>query len=75
MVMQGRILRTVVRDVSFCGSREEGAITCDGEESGRTAELQVLSVASNGSFNGRMCAGVPVEEVEMWLGRDIGHSG
>lgn len=28
-----------------------------------------------GKLNGRMCAGVPAEEVGMWLGHDIGHSG
>lgn len=42
MVIQGRILRVVMRDASVFGS-EEGVTPSDGEESGRTAELQVLA--------------------------------
>lgn len=38
--------------------------------------LQVLSVASKGSFNRRMHAGVPGEEVDsLRLSHDIGHGG
>lgn len=32
VIIHGRILRMVVRDAGFCGSEEEGAITCDGDE-------------------------------------------
>lgn len=39
MITQSKIL-TVVRGVSYCGSEEEGALTCEGEESRRSAELQ-----------------------------------
>lgn len=31
MIMQGRILRTIMRDVRFCGSGEEGATSCEGK--------------------------------------------
>lgn len=42
MIIQGRILRMVMRDVSVFGS-EEGVTPSGGEKSGRTTELQVLA--------------------------------
>lgn len=76
MIMQGRILRTVTRDVSFCGSGEEVATSCEGKtQEGLQSCRYFLCPQREAQWEDVQCAGVPAEEVGMWLGHDIGHSG